>query len=181
MSGPSVLTEHRRCAFGVVAQTRKRAWRRPGLSWKESKPSWRHRARPSSSSSSTPLASRVRGWSLVPTDSWVSAWGNRKSTLLFPHAGARRSSVNDSHSSNVPGFLRLGWSLKQLPKVRGLFGNVQKTQNAKLRSSILPLFFFIASAYRVWLGEPSGSTPAPLCQVMWRVWVIWLVQMNNPI
>lgn len=43
------------------------------------------------------------------------------------------------------------------------------------------LFVFLASSYRVWLGEPSGSTPAPLCQVMWWLWVIWLVQINIPI
>lgn len=31
----------------------------------------------------------------------------------------RRSSENDTQSCDVPGFLKLGWSFKQLPKVRG--------------------------------------------------------------
>lgn len=35
-------------------------------------------------------------------------------------AETRRSSENDSQSCDVPGFLKLGWSFKQLPKVRSL-------------------------------------------------------------
>lgn len=43
-------------------------------------------------------------------------------------AETRRSSENDSQSCDVPGFLKLGWSFKQLPKVRGSvsFGNDNK-------------------------------------------------------
>lgn len=43
----------------------------------------------------------------------------KKYIAVSPNAETRRSSENDSQSCNVPGFLRLGWSFKQLPKVRG--------------------------------------------------------------
>lgn len=176
---PAVLTEQCCRTFCAVAQIQQWALRKPGLSWKESRPFWRRRARPSSSSSSTPLAWKVWGRSLFQTAALVGAVSNRPSTLLFPRAGTRRSSVNDSQSSNVTGFLRLGWSFKQLPKVTSsvLFGNMKKTLNAKLHPLSL---YFTASSNCVRLGEPSRSTPAPLCQVVWWVWVIWLVQIKIP-
>lgn len=45
--------------------------------------------------------------------------------FFFFFKETRRSSENDSQSCDVPGFLKLGWSFKQLPKVRDLvpFGN----------------------------------------------------------
>lgn len=42
-----------------------------------------------------------------------------KNAFMCFFAETRRSSENDSQSCDVPGFLKLGWSFKQLPKVRG--------------------------------------------------------------
>lgn len=45
-------------------------------------------------------------------------WPNDKDSFVSFFAETRRSSENDSQSCNVPGFLKLGWSFKQLPKVK---------------------------------------------------------------
>lgn len=42
-----------------------------------------------------------------------------KNPLTSLFLETRRSSENDTQSCDVPGFLKLGWSFKQLPKVRG--------------------------------------------------------------
>lgn len=50
--------------------------------------------------------------------------------------GTRRSSVNDSQSSNVPGFLRLGWSLKQLPKLLPIVSDLESLRDQHLLLSV---------------------------------------------
>ena len=41
----------------------------------------------------------------------------QKNPVICLISEMRRSSDNDSQSCDVPGFLKLGWSFKQLPKV----------------------------------------------------------------
>lgn len=48
----------------------------------------------------------------------------------------RRSSENDSQSSDVPGFLKLGWSFKQLPKLFPIFSDLEYLQDQHLLLSV---------------------------------------------
>lgn len=58
--------------------------------------------------------------------SFVAAAKKTKKTtaLLSLFVETRRSSENDSQSCDIPRFLKLGWSFKQLPKVRSSLVNV---------------------------------------------------------
>ncbi|XP_045887593.1 inositol polyphosphate phosphatase-like 1b [Micropterus dolomieu] len=48
----------------------------------------------------------------------------------------RRSSENDSQSCDVPGFLKLGWSFKQLPKLLPIMSDMEYLQDQHLLLSI---------------------------------------------
>ncbi|XP_068596310.1 inositol polyphosphate phosphatase-like 1b [Brachionichthys hirsutus] len=48
----------------------------------------------------------------------------------------RRSSENDSQSCDVPGFLKLGWSLKQLPKLLPVVSDMEYLQDQHLLLSV---------------------------------------------
>lgn len=48
----------------------------------------------------------------------------------------RRSSENDSQSCDVPGFLKLGWSFKQLPKLFPIFSDLEYLQDQHLLLSV---------------------------------------------
>ncbi|KAI3351631.1 hypothetical protein L3Q82_020466 [Scortum barcoo] len=48
----------------------------------------------------------------------------------------RRSSENDSQSCDVPGFLKLGWSLKQLPKLLPIMSDMEYLQDQHLLLSV---------------------------------------------
>lgn len=82
----------------------------------------------------------------------------------------RRSSENDSQGCDVPGFLKLGWSFRQLPKVRGSAGlekNLRIQIVAGVRVLTCDLFSSVtASSHHVRHGLSSGSAPAAVCQIM---------------
>lgn len=65
----------------------------------------------------------------------------KKYIAVSPNAETRRSSENDSQSCNVPGFLKLGWSFKQLPKVRGSVC-LEMCENTAAKNVNLHLVFF---------------------------------------
>ncbi|XP_034545218.1 inositol polyphosphate phosphatase-like 1b isoform X2 [Notolabrus celidotus] len=48
----------------------------------------------------------------------------------------RRSSENDSQSCDVPGFLKLGWSFKQLPKLLPIMSDMEYLQDQQLLLSV---------------------------------------------
>ncbi|XP_044061448.1 inositol polyphosphate phosphatase-like 1b isoform X2 [Siniperca chuatsi] len=48
----------------------------------------------------------------------------------------RRSSENDSQSCDVPGFLKLGWSIKQLPKLLPIMSDLEYLQDQHLLLSV---------------------------------------------
>lgn len=99
-------------------------------------------------------------------------------SLAFLFAETRRSSENDSQSCEVPGFLKLAWSFKQLPKVRCSAYWEMPTNMTDL-IHFVNLWFsvsaVIAPPSNVWDGLSSGPTPAAVCKVMWWVWIIRLV------
>lgn len=93
------------------------ARRGPGSFSKVLRRLWRRRARQSSSLNFIPCALKV--WFHI--SKWFFLWSimhQSHLSLVFLFAETRRSSENDSQSCDVPGFLKLAWSFKQLPKVR---------------------------------------------------------------
>lgn len=60
----------------------------------------------------------------------------RQKTRLFVET--RRSSENDSQGCDIPKFLKLGWSFKQLPKVRG-----SSVRVCVISLPVLTLFFHV--------------------------------------
>lgn len=89
---------------------------------------------------------------------------------------SRRSSENDSQSSNVPGFLKLAWSFKQLPKVRRCaIVHMFEKYRTLFKENLLTFDWntsVTATPNQVRHGVPPGSAPAAVSQVLRRVWVI---------
>ncbi|TRY97950.1 hypothetical protein DNTS_000282 [Danionella cerebrum] len=62
-----------------------------------------------------------------------------KLLLLFCftfHIEPQRSAENDSQSSEVPGFLKLGWSSKQFPKLQPVFSDLEHLRDQHLLLSV---------------------------------------------
>lgn len=75
----------------------------------------------------------------------------KKYIAVYPNAETRRSSENDSQSCNVPGFLKLGWSFKQLPKVRGsVFLEISENTAAKNVNLHLVFFYSFFQSCLTW-------------------------------
>lgn len=159
----------------LVKKIQVRAWRGPGSSLKASRPLWRQRAKRSSSLNSIRLALKV--WCHLMNTYYIMNYTAQSQTFINTFCTeSRRSSENDSQSSNVPGFLKLAWSFKQLPKVRRCaIVHMFEKYRTLFKENLLTFDWntsVTATPNQVRHGVPPGSAPAAVSQVLRRVWVI---------
>lgn len=119
-----------------------------------------------------------RRYSLTPKETFfVCAWCSAvaKNTLLFPPMQRRDARARMTHRAAMfPGFSN--WDGPSNSCQRSEVGSVWKCLKIRQPKMLTcTVFSFTASSSHVWHGDSSGSAPAALCQVMWRVWVIRLV------